>query len=51
MYFRCAPDADAQAPSEPEIWDTLQARVLGTSLTEGPIFQRDVLRFRSFVAR
>lgn len=38
MYFRCAPEADAQAPSEPEIWDRLQARVLGTSLAEGPIF-------------
>ncbi|CAN7385259.1 4-hydroxybenzoate 3-monooxygenase [Microbacterium foliorum] len=50
MYFQCAPDADAQAPSEAQIWDTLQARVPGTTLKEGPIFQRDVLRFRSFVA-
>ncbi len=50
MYFQCDPDADAQAPSEAEIWDTLQARVPGTTLKEGPIFQRDVLRFRSFVA-
>jgi len=50
MYFQCAPDADPQAPSEAEIWDTLHARVPGTSLTEGRVLQRDVLRFRSFVA-
>ena len=50
MYFQCAPDADPNAMSKDEIWDTLQKRVPGTTLTEGPIFQRDVLRFRSFVA-
>jgi p-hydroxybenzoate 3-monooxygenase len=50
MYFQCDPDADPSALSEPEIWDTLQKRVPGTPLTEGRIFQRDVLRFRSFVA-
>lgn len=50
MYFQCDPEADPHAVSEAEIWDTLQARVPGTALTEGPIFQRDVLRFRSFVA-
>ncbi|WP_251452689.1 4-hydroxybenzoate 3-monooxygenase [Microbacterium sp. Marseille-Q6648] len=50
MYFQCDPDADPHALSEAEIWDTLQKRVPGTTLTEGPIFQRDVLRFRSFVA-
>ncbi|MDN4477390.1 4-hydroxybenzoate 3-monooxygenase [Demequina sp. SYSU T00039] len=51
MYFQCSPEADASAMSEAQIWDTLQERVPGTSLVEGPIFQRDVLRFRSFVAR
>ncbi|WP_062466061.1 4-hydroxybenzoate 3-monooxygenase [Demequina maris] len=51
MYFQCDPTADAGAMSEAEIWDTLQQRVPGTTLVEGPIFQRDVLRFRSFVAR
>ncbi|WP_062530102.1 4-hydroxybenzoate 3-monooxygenase [Demequina rhizosphaerae] len=51
MYFQCDPAADAGAMSEAEIWDTLQQRVPGTTLVEGPIFQRDVLRFRSFVAR
>ena len=50
MYFQCDPDADPNAPSDDEIWETLQARVPGTTLHEGPIFQRDVLRFRSFVA-
>ncbi|WP_062289479.1 4-hydroxybenzoate 3-monooxygenase [Demequina phytophila] len=50
MYFQCDPEADATAPSDAEIWDTLQRRVPGHALAEGPIFQRDVLRFRSFVA-
>ncbi len=50
MYFQCDPEADPNAMTEEEIWEALQARVPGTTLTEGPIFQRDVLRFRSFVA-
>ena len=50
MYFQCDPNTDVHAMSEAELWDTLQARVPGTTLNEGPIFQRDVLRFRSFVA-
>jgi len=50
MYFQCDPDADPNTLSEAEIWETLQRRVPGTTLTEGRIFQRDVLRFRSFVA-
>jgi len=50
MYLQCDPDADPHAMSEAEIWAALQARVPGTTLEEGPIFQRDVLRFRSFVA-
>lgn len=50
MYFQCDPDADPNALSEAQIWETLQRRVPGTTLTEGRIFQRDVLRFRSFVA-
>ena len=51
MYFQCDPDDDPNALSETEIWSALRARVPGTTLVEGPIFQRDVLRFRSFVAR
>lgn len=50
MYFQCDPNADPNALSEEQIWETLQSRVPGTTLNEGPIFQRDVLRFRSFVA-
>ncbi|MDN4476358.1 4-hydroxybenzoate 3-monooxygenase [Demequina sp. SYSU T00192] len=51
MYFQCDPTADADALSEAQIWETLQRRVPGTTLVEGRVFQRDVLRFRSFVAR
>ncbi|MEO8262984.1 MAG: 4-hydroxybenzoate 3-monooxygenase [Pseudolysinimonas sp.] len=50
MYFQCDPAMDPDSISDTEIWDTLQTRVSGISLHEGPIFQRDVLRFRSFVA-
>lgn len=50
MYFQCDPDTDPDAYSESELWEALQKRVPGTTLKEGPIFQRDVLRFRSFVA-
>ena len=49
MYLQCDPELDPDLMSDAEIWDELQARV-GGGLTEGPIFQRDVLRFRSFVA-
>ncbi|GGJ51965.1 4-hydroxybenzoate 3-monooxygenase [Streptomyces brasiliensis] len=50
MYFQCAPDTDTEAYTEEQLWEILQARVPGTTLNEGHIFQRDVLRFRSFVA-
>ena len=50
MYFQCDPGADATAPTDAEIWETLQDRVEGVTLHEGPIIKRDVLRFRSFVA-
>ncbi len=50
MYFQCDPDDDPDAYTEEQLWETLQSRVPGTTLHEGPIFQRDVLRFRSFVA-
>lgn len=50
MYFQCDPGVDPNSMSESEIWDTLQARTPDTELKEGPIFQRDVLRFRSFVS-
>ena len=50
MYFQCDPEVDPESFTEAELWEHLQARVPGTTLKEGPIFQRDVLRFRSFVA-
>lgn len=50
MYFQCDPGSDPGALTDAEIWATLQERVPGTELAEGPIIQRDVLRFRSFVA-
>lgn len=49
MYLQCDPNLDPASMSDAEIWDGLQTRV-GGGLVEGPIFQRDVLRFRSFVA-
>jgi p-hydroxybenzoate 3-monooxygenase len=50
MYFQCDPLQDVNAVSDAEIWDKLQAGVEGTTLQQGPIFRKDVLRFRSFVA-
>ncbi|WP_037879327.1 4-hydroxybenzoate 3-monooxygenase [Streptomyces sp. NRRL F-5727] len=52
MYFQCAPDESVDAWSDDRIWETLQARVAGEDgfrLTEGPITEKTVLRFRSFV--
>ncbi|MFJ7962699.1 4-hydroxybenzoate 3-monooxygenase [Streptomyces sp. NPDC096324] len=50
MYFQCDPETDNEAYTEDQLWEILRSRVPGTSLKEGRIFQRDVLRFRSFVA-
>lgn len=50
MYFQCDPNLDPNSMSEAQLWDTLQARTPNTELKEGPIFQRDILRFRSFVS-
>lgn len=50
MYLQCDPELDPESMSEEQIWDSLQRRVEGTELQRGHIFQRDVLRFRSFVA-
>ncbi len=52
MYFQCALDEDVDAWSDDRIWDTLQARVAGAdgfTLKQGPIVERTVLPFRSFV--
>ena len=53
MYFQCDPDEDPGSWSDRRIWDELQARVAGLdgfTLKEGPITDRAILRFRSFVA-
>jgi p-hydroxybenzoate 3-monooxygenase len=53
MYLQCDPDTDARAWSDDRIWEELQARVAGPdgfTLEEGPITEKTVLRFRSFVA-
>lgn len=53
LYFQCDPDEDVDAWSEDRIWAELQARVSGPdgfALNEGPITDKAVLRFRSFVA-
>lgn len=50
MYLQCDPAMDPDAMSEAQIWEQLGARVSPHELKEGPIFKRDVLRFRSFVA-
>ena len=52
MYFECDPDEDVDAWSEDRIWAELQGRVAGDdgfALKEGPITDKSVLRFRSFV--
>lgn len=51
MYFQCEPDQDASTWSDDRIWEQLQSRVgpNGHTLLEGPIVEKSVLRFRSFV--
>ncbi|MFD9353601.1 4-hydroxybenzoate 3-monooxygenase [Streptomyces sp. NPDC060031] len=52
MYFQCDPDESVDAWQDDRIWETLQARVAGQDgfrLKEGPILEKTVLRFRSFV--
>lgn len=52
MYFQCDPDEDASAWSDEQIWAELQKRVDGPdgfTLKQGPIFEKMVLPFRSYV--
>jgi p-hydroxybenzoate 3-monooxygenase len=51
MYFQCPPDTDPTTWSDAQIWAELQARCHpnGLVLNEGPILDRSVLPFRSFV--
>lgn len=52
MYFQCDPDTDPDAWSDEDIWNELQKRIDGPDhleLKTGPIFEKTVLKFRSFV--
>jgi p-hydroxybenzoate 3-monooxygenase len=51
LYFQCDPDTNPDDWSEDRIWEELQARVAGAGATikTGPIFQKAILQFRSFV--
>jgi p-hydroxybenzoate 3-monooxygenase len=49
MYFQCDPNMDVNAVTDEQIWDKLQAGVSNAELKRGPIFRKDVLKFRSYV--
>ncbi|MCM1965353.1 4-hydroxybenzoate 3-monooxygenase [Streptomyces sp. G1] len=52
MYFQCDPGASPDDWPDDRIWETLQSRVAGRDgfrLHEGPVLEKTVLRFRSFV--
>ena len=49
MYFQCDPNMDVNAVTDEQIWDKLQAGVANSELKRGPIFRKDVLKFRSYV--
>lgn len=52
MYFQCDPGEDASTYSDDRIWHELQTRLAGSdgfTLKEGPLIERTVLPFRSFV--
>jgi p-hydroxybenzoate 3-monooxygenase len=52
MYFQCSPAENAAEWSDDRIWDQLQRRMAGEDgfeLREGPVIERTVLPFRSFV--
>ncbi|GAB3862016.1 4-hydroxybenzoate 3-monooxygenase [Nocardioides maradonensis] len=52
LYFQCDPAEDPSAWSDDRLWGELQARLAGEDgfrLQEGPVLERTVLPFRSFV--
>ena len=52
MYFQCDPEEDVEDWDDERIWSELQRRVEGPDglrLKEGPIFDKTVLKFRSYV--
>ncbi|HEX7537628.1 MAG TPA: 4-hydroxybenzoate 3-monooxygenase [Dermatophilaceae bacterium] len=52
MYFQCSPDEDVNEWDDERIWDHLDDLLAGPdgfTLKRGPIFDKVVLQFRSFV--
>lgn len=52
MYFQCDPEENVDDWDEDRIWAELQRRVEGPDglqLQQGPIFEKTVLKFRSYV--
>lgn len=49
MYFQCDPNMNTADITDEEIWNKLQAGVADRELKRGPIFRKDVLKFRSYV--
>ena len=52
LYFQCDPEDDVANWPDEKIWDELRARLAtedGWTLEEGRIFQKDIVRMRSFV--
>jgi p-hydroxybenzoate 3-monooxygenase len=52
LYFQCDPEDDVDNWPDDRIWEELHARLdtaEGWALTEGPIFQKGIIRFRSYV--
>lgn len=51
MYFQCDPSEDANSWDEERIWDAFRSRVNGNGfeVKEGPVIEKTVLKFRSFV--
>jgi p-hydroxybenzoate 3-monooxygenase len=48
MYLQCAPDEDADAWSDQQIWNELDRR-FGMSVNRGDVFEKGVTPMRSFV--
>ena len=51
LYFQCDPETSVDDWSDDRIWAEFSARLApsGATVTEGPIFKKDLLQFRSFV--
>ena len=52
LYFQCDPATEVDDWSDDRIWAEFTARLApaGVQVQDGPIFKKDVLQFRSFVA-